>query len=302
MSFCPNCGIKLQDGDTFCGDCGTRIEGVNNNSQQNTQNPNTQRPSVVVVVPSINTEAVSKHSKQTLAIILNMFTKPMSTIKDLVHALDQKSTIILGVVLALIHGVFSFWKLDQSMAMLGKTLVSLASSMGDVMNSVIGGNLGSLSSSDLFNITGGYNEIKEVLKVPFFNAFLHGVILYAVMIGVLFLGIFVTSKLLSKAKINELSVAKLVILATIPFLGGELSNILFSYLNFSLGMFAFLVGILVSLILIVMNIKEVVDIEDDKLVYGLAVVFSILTACVLFATWKFVLSDMNTIAESLKMM
>lgn len=297
MSFCPNCGIKLQDGDTFCGDCGTRIEGVNNGPQQNTI-----RPSVVVVVPSINTEAVSKHSKQTLAIIINMFTKPVSTIKDLVHTLDQKSTIILGVVLALIHGIFSFWKLDQSMAMLGKTLVTFASSMGDVMSSVMGGGSGLFNASDLLNITGGYNEIKEVLKVPFFSAFLHGVILYAVMVGVLFLGIFITSKLFSKAKINELSISKLVILATIPVLGGELSNIIFSYLNFSLGMFALLVGILVSLILVVMNIKEVVDIEDDKLVYGLAVVFSVVTACVLFATWKFVLSDMNTIAEAINMM
>jgi len=291
MSFCQKCGNKLQDGDTFCGDCGARLEGANNSSQQNTQQQ-------YVVMPSINTGAVSKHSKQTLAIILNMIVKPVSTIKDLMHNIDQKSTLILGIVLVLIQGFFSLWKLHQFMGTLDANLIKLASVMSNTINSISGG-LDVFSASDFLGISGNYDNASQFIKLPSRNAFLHGIILYLVVVGVMFLGIFVAAKLLSKAYVNSSNIIKLVILATIPALCGELLSILLAYFSFSLGVFTLLMGIIASFTVLIMNIKEAVEIEDDKLAYAVAVVFSIVIACTLFAICRFVLSDINSIKNLL---
>jgi len=295
MSFCQKCGVKLQEGDTFCGDCGARLEGANSNSKQTSgQNPQQQ----YVAMPSINTEAMSKHSKQTLAIILNMIVKPVSTVKDLIKNIDQKSTIILGIVLVLIQGLFSMWKLQQFIDTLDTNLIKLATVMSDTINSISGG-LNIFSAGDLLGSSDSYDSARQLIKIPFSNAFLHGIILYIVVVGVMFLGIFVAAKLFSKVYVNSLNIIKLVILATIPSLCGELLSLLLAYFSASLGAVVLLMGIIASFAIIIMNIKEAVDIDDDKITYSLAVIFSIVILCALFAIYKFVLSDVRTIRELL---
>lgn len=295
MSFCQKCGAKLHEGDTFCGDCGARLEDVKNNLQQPSGQNSQQQ---YVAMPSINTKEVSKHSKQTLAIILNMILKPVSTAKDLMKNIDRKSTIILGIVLVLIQGLFTVWKLQQFMDTLDVTLIKLATVMSNIMNSISGG-LNIFGVSDLLGSSYSYDKARQLIKIPFSNAFLHGIILYIVVSGIMFLGIFVAAKLFSKVYVNSFKIIKLVIFATIPALCGQLLSLLLAYLSTSLGAVALLMGIIASFTIIIMNIKQAVDIDDDKITYSLAVIFSIVIVCALFVIYKFVLSDVSTIRDLL---
>lgn len=296
MAFCSECGTKLQEGDIFCASCGARIQGGNTGSEPGTQPQGFQQSAAAL--SSINTEAISRHSRQTLDVILGMLIRPMSTIKNLLHTLDQKSTLIIGAVLALFQGIFSLWKLGQVISSMDKMLISLMKSMSSVMGMVEGGSSG-LNPSDFAEITAGYGQLRKIISVPYGKAFLHGIILYLIVAGLAFLGIYVASKLSSKANVNVLNIGKLAILSTIPALGGEVISIIFSYIYSPLGMFVLLAGILVSFAVLIMNIKEVVEIEDDKLVFAASIVLSILVVCSLFAIYKFVLSDIKSIENSI---
>lgn len=89
------------------------------------------------------------------------------------------------------------------------------------------------------------------------------------------------------------------VMSTIPFLGGQVLSIIFFYFSSILGMLILLAGILVSIAVLIMNIKEVVEIEDDKLVFAASIVITILIACSLFAVWRFLLADANSIKNSI---
>lgn len=301
MSFCSKCGSEILDGVVFCGNCGAKQYGENTYPQENIQYPTSPPPSLAVL--SINTQDISHHLKETLAIIWNMFIKPVSTIKNLVQTLDQKSTIIVAVLFALIQGLLSLWKLQSIISTFDKTIANfstkLSTSVGSIMNPILGGSLDSSGNGDITGIITFWNQVKQLMKIPYDKVFLHGIILYLIVVGILFLGIFVTAKLLSKAPVNTLNIGKVVILAIIPAIGGEFLSIIFSYFSSSLGILVLLLGILVSFTTLIMNIKEAVEVEDDKLVYALAVVFLIVLACSLFSIWKFILSDINSIKNSL---
>lgn len=289
MSFCSNCGTKLQEGDVFCGGCGARFDSANANTAQGNQQTS--------AAPSINTEAVSKHSKQTMDIVLGMLTKPASTIKNLIQIADKNTTLVVGAVLTLIQGLFSLWTLNQFVSMLDKKLITLTKSMGSIMG-VLGGGSGSLDASDVAEITKEFAQFKKLIKIPYGNAFFHGIILYLIVAGLLFLGVYLVGKLIVKVDVDPLKAAKLAVFSTIPVLGSELINILVGYINSSLGMFVLLIGIFVSLGVVLVGIKEIFEIQDDNLVFAIAVVFAIVIACSLLAIWKFVLSDITSIKNS----
>jgi hypothetical protein len=301
MAFCSKCGSEILEGVDFCGNCGARLAEENIDLQQNIQHTISQKP--LLTVPSINTNNISNHLKENLAITWNMLIKPVSTIKNLVHTLDQKSTVILAVIFALIQGILSLWKLQSIISSFDKTIASfvtkLSASMGSIMGQSLGGSLNPSSSGDLLGLTKVYNGVKQLIKIPYGKAFLHGIILYLIVVGILFLGIFIAAKLLSKTPANTLNIGKVTILATIPAIGGEFLNIIFSYFSSSLGIFVLLLGLLVSFTTLIMNIKEAVNIEDDKIVYVLSLIFSIVIVCSLFAVWKFILSDVNSIKNSI---
>lgn len=296
MLFCSKCGSEILDGSVFCGNCGAKQQDGNIDSQPNIKDP------IVLAVPSINSKDINNYLKQTIAIIWNMSIKPVSTIKSLVNTLDQKSTIIVAVLFALIQGILSSWRLKSIISAFDEIIANfatnLSSSMGSIMSPILGADLNSFNNGDLTGITNGYNQAKQLISIPYDKVFLHGIILYLIVVGILFLGIFVTAKLLSKAPVNTLNIGKVVILAIIPAICGEFLSIIFSYFSSSLGIFVLLLGILTSFTTLIMNIKEAVEVEDDKLVYALAVLFIIVMGCSLFAIWKFILSDINSIKNS----
>lgn len=297
MLFCSKCGSELLDGSVFCGNCGARQQEVNIDSQQSIQSP------IVLAIPSINAKDINNHLKQILTIIWNMVIKPVSTIKNLVNTLDQKSTIIVAVLFALIQGILSVWKLQSMISAVEEIIANfgtkLSTSMGSIMSPLLGNNYNSLINGDSLGITTAYNQAKQLIKIPYGKVFLQGVILYLIIVGILFLGIFIAAKLLSKAPANTLNIGKVVILAIIPAIGGEFLSIIFSYFSASLGIIVLLLGIFASFTTLIMNIKEAVEIEDDKLVYVLSVIFLIVIAGSLFAIYKFIIIDINSIKNSM---
>jgi Predicted membrane protein len=296
MLFCPNCGAKLQEGDTFCGSCGAKLNGTSVNTQHNIQHQSITKSSSISSISSFN---FASNITQIIFIIFNSLIKPIASTKKYIQTLNQQTILITGAILAIIQGILSLWKLQQIVSLLSKTLQNFASSIGSIFSIVGGTDLGLINDSDISGISSIFGEVKKAFKIPYSSVFFHGIILYLIILGLIILGIYIAAKLFSKNNIIVLNIAKLAILSTIPILGGEFFSIILSYLNFTLGTLALLIGILVTFTSIIINIKEVVEIEEDKLVYALAIIFTLVTACALFTIWKFILSDINSIKNSL---
>lgn len=296
MSFCSNCGNKLKEGDVFCGSCGARCDGANGGAQQAAVQQNYQQPAAPV--SSVNTEAFSRHAKQMLDIVVGMLIKPASTMKNLVHTVDQTTTLILGAILAIIQGIFSLWTLGQFVSMIDKFIVKFATSMGTLMGA-LGGGSKSLDASDLLGITNGISQFRKLIKIPYGAAFFHGIVLYLIVAGLIFLGIFLAGKLIAKANVDALKVLKIAVFATIPVIAAEFLKILLSYISSYLGIFVLLIGILISITAIIVSIKEIMEIDDDKLVFVMSVIFAIIIAFSLFAIWTFVVADAKSIQKSI---
>ena len=118
--FCPNCGNNLEENQTFCAKCGTRVEGGNTNNTTIINNYNTTSK---VVLPERNI---------VVAIILSIVTCGIYGLYWFVKLTDEAKTVSNGTnangVLAVVYtiltcGIYSiYWsyKMGQNMHTAGK--------------------------------------------------------------------------------------------------------------------------------------------------------------------------------------
>lgn len=277
MPFCPNCGNNVTEEDVFCGNCGAKVKS-NNVSQQ-------------------VTDEFRNYSKQNakpsifnnLAAIL---IKPVSTIQKIIDEIDQKTIVVLGLLLTIIQGLFLMWSVQQFFSMLGKRVTTLLTQISSLSN-MFGGN-----TSDPASLINEFKQFKSLIEVPYSYIFFHGALLFIIAAAVLFIGIYFVLNAMLKVNSGSLTLFKIIILAAIPFMGGELISILISYISLPLGTIILIFGMLISFAAMIFCIKDSANLPADKIIYLVSIITIIMIACINFAIKQFAISDVNSIKNA----
>lgn len=277
MPFCPNCGNIVAEEDVFCGNCGAKVK-LNNVSQVTDEQRNYSKQNAK---PSIF---------NNLAAIL---IKPVSTIQRIIDEIDQKSIVVLGLLLTIIQGLFLMWSVQQFFSMLGKRVTALLMQISSLSN-MFGGNI-----SDPASLLNEFKQFKSFINVPYSYIFFHGAFLFIIAAAVLFIGIYFVLNAMLKVNTGSLTLFKIINLSAIPFMGGELISIIISYISLPLGIIILILGMLISFAVMIFCIKDSVNLPADKIIYLVSTITIIMIVCINLAIKQFTISDINSIKNAL---
>lgn len=103
MSFCPNCGVKLEDGAIFCGECGTRIENLQEPVSQSNEKVSQEEP----IRPSQRKKA-RQQNQQESSITIKKPNVNVNAYKAKAKKLSKRQIFVIAEVLclALVIGIF----------------------------------------------------------------------------------------------------------------------------------------------------------------------------------------------------
>lgn len=103
MSFCPNCGAKLEDGAIFCGECGTRIENLQEPVSQSNEKVSQEEP----IRPSQRKKA-RQQNQQESSITIKKPNFNVNAYKAKAKKISKRQIFVIAEVLclALVIGIF----------------------------------------------------------------------------------------------------------------------------------------------------------------------------------------------------
>lgn len=287
MSFCSNCGANINEDDIFCGSCGFNVKSDAATSQESTNTNN-----------GIKKDSISIPKVPILRDLFSILVRPVSTIENIIKEINQKTIIIISIVFAILQGLFLMWSVQQSFSMLDKKVIEFMKQLSNLDNIFNGLNNNSIDSQSLTFAMGKIDQMKQLIHIPYGSIFIHGAILFAIVVGILFIGIYAISNLIFKIDSGSLTLFKIITLSTVPFLGGELICILLSYISSTLGLVILLLGLLISFSTLLVCIKDSLSLSVDKLIFIISITSIIMAACFAFVSWRFILSDANSIKNS----
>ena len=290
MTYCSNCGCKIEGNDLFCPDCGTKVnQTLNENGNKERVNQTFQN--VKSITDQINfAEIITTFKTSAL--------NPVSGGKHFVAKAQKNHVIIIAIILTFLQGILGIWRINQIISNLQTIVTKFVLSL-----SSLAGLFGQSSSfrfdfSDLSILNQTIEEFKFLIKIPYLKIFIGNCGIYLIGVFVLFVFIYLGISIFSKVKYTPFTLFKTVLISTLPILTCEIISILFSYFSLYLGMSFIILGALISITTLAVIVKESLQIKGDLSV--LIVSISSLIALVAFyiAFQNFIFSDLSSLIKS----
>lgn len=256
MSFCNKCGNDLEEGASFCGKCGTPINFGNPNVNSFKANP----------LPKIDSEMAGKFFSNFGTLLKNMLLKPISTIQAECKTTSIEPSVVLLAILGLLTGLFSCLIVKNS--------------------------------SKFFESIAGFSSLFSLIciDISYIKIFLMSMFMYVIAVGLIFVVMYIFSKLLPKTSdINIKSTFNVAVISTMPFIVGYLLFWLLGYVSYSFSVIFLLVGIIVAIISLFKGYLTLTNISENIMVYvasvcilvaviGMAIIFNGFSSSILSAT------------------
>lgn len=177
-------------------------------------------------------------------IVLGMLLKPISTIRT-VCRLEFTSFAILGGAIAVLTGLLAMW---------------MTSAIGNFIMDIIG--------------FGSFSSIRG--EIPWGQIFAYSLIsTLAVMLGQ-YLGMFLIGKLMFKSESASTPYLNVAVASSVPTTAAMIIAIILAYIYTPLGLLVLYLGMMVSLVCVYFGTKQIVNGDDDKLVYALPLIYLIM--------------------------
>ncbi|HWP95765.1 MAG TPA: zinc ribbon domain-containing protein [Syntrophomonadaceae bacterium] len=180
---------------------------------------------------------------EVMGVAIGILTRPISTIRAVV-GMDFHTIGILGGAIAILTGLLGMWAVSA----LGNS----------IMDMIPFASMGSSSWTSDF---------------PWGKVFAYSLVGIIMIMLALFLGLFSIGKLMFKSNSTAIPYLNVAVASTIPTIAAMIIGIIFCYIFAPMGFLVFNMGTMVSIVCIFFGLKEISLGEDDRLAYGLALVF-----------------------------
>jgi uncharacterized Zn finger protein (UPF0148 family) len=310
MNYCSKCGTKLQEGDMYCVNCGTKQVQISsdagkqiNESEQpvhstnyvnlnppgeQQQNPNSQR--------TLKNQVNFADSKD---ILIKMILKPVTGAKEFVKSGEKGAVIGITLLLTIMQGLLGVWKANQVIASLEKLVIDLVQKITTFINLITPNKTGNLlNSNEIIEITEQINKVKALINIPYGKIFLQNSGLFIISLGILFIIIYLGTNILSKNRIEAFTIYKTALIVLVPTLYFELFSVILSYLSFYLGFGITVIGVIISVGCLTLVIKENLPVDENSTVFIVAVSFIAIFIGLLISLQSFISSDISDIIIS----
>lgn len=268
MLKCRNCGSDLEQGDLFCPNCGAKqtVESQNNFNQE------------VATLLNQNQIKASFDFEGLKNIVVSMFFKPIDAAKEYVERVNKETAFVFALILCLIQGLLGIWKAAQIMSNINKAIIGFFNNLANILI-LFGENV---SQSDIAEINGLINKVKQFIEVPYGKIFFQNFITIFILIVSIFVITYILTNIFSNSKKDVLTIFKISTIIFLPVTYLQVLSIILSYLSFYAGVVAFLFGIIMAIIVLnelvncylLENKNKVTYITSVAILIGL-IVFSI---------------------------
>ena len=246
MAFCSNCGNKLEEGDQFCGKCGS----LNGNAAVEKSMGQTASSSMQASVKStaFDGDSIKRYFGEIWSVAKGMIVAPGTTIVKAGEVLSKEACFIMFGLMAIVQGILSIWSISAVNGSVNSQLSKMP---------FIGGLMGGL-------------------KLPYFKMFLGSTFTLLVAGAALFGALYLIGKSLFKAEVKPLNVLKIVVASFVPYLAAVLVQILLSYISVAIALVPMMFGILVSIISLYEGVKQEFKLTTDKTIILIAISYLIM--------------------------
>jgi uncharacterized Zn finger protein (UPF0148 family) len=288
MSYCNNCGTKIEKDDLFCPNCGTKVnQGKNGN--QNKEGGAKEFTHVNSITNQINFAEIINTLK-------NSVISPVSGGKQFVAKSERNQVIFITIILTLLQGILGIWRINQIFSSLHAISMKFLDNLSSLASLV--GEGSTFNSGDLESLDKTINQFKSFIKMPYGKVFIQNCGLYLIGIFLLFILIYLFTSILIKANCTPFAVFKTVLISTLPILTCEIISIIFSYFSLYLGIGFAILGALISITTLTILVKDSLQIKENLCIVIVSISFLIALVVSFIALQKFISSDLSDIIKS----
>lgn len=260
--FCKNCGKAISEGDSFCGNCGTRIVSDGKSKKIN----------VNLSLPKFSFKDIAIKDLKIVEMMKMYFKKPLSFFKEINESELVNTCVTFLIGLPIIYGLLNILYNASFLSSLFsemKKLPELLVEMGVIQSSEATAFKNEiLLSSSLSNFKGQINSMVDN-KELFINGFLN-VLMLMLVTGII---LYALNSLILKKKLNEKQIFLISTASYIPLVLSLAAATIVTFISMTFGIFIILAGYILSFITLYNGIQELSEESCDNAFRIMIVIF-----------------------------
>jgi hypothetical protein len=239
MRYCINCGIKIENEEMICVNCGTNMGKL---LKKNTGDK---------VIVGRGNEIFNQITK----VVKESFVSPVTSVINNSKEINITLSLTLMFLISSIFGAISTWGYERFFSWvvgINDNIMKLQQDRGSINTSV--------RESIQSNSTQMINRIKlrpeKVFVIGFIAIILAMVSAYALS--------YLIGRFLFKAKFNAIQLLNVIVLSSLPLMGSLILMIVFNYISSMLALIPLIIGVTIYSICLFKGIGEIMKIDENK--------------------------------------
>lgn len=286
MTYCSNCGSKIEENDSFCAGCGAKANQSLGNNQSKERSDQTFAQGKPIksqfdfgeIINSLGTSALN----------------PVSGGEQFVAKAEMNHVILITIILTFVQGLIGIWRANQIASSAQTTVMNFVQNLSTLISS-FGGDV---SSNDLDSLTTSMSQFKYLMSIPYGRIFMENCALYLISVLVLFIFIYLGISIFTKVKCPPFQVSKIVLISTLPVLISEIISVLFSYYSVYFGIGFVILGAFISITTLVIIVKDSFQIKDNLCIFIVSISYLFALVVFFMVLRSFITSDLLDIIKT----
>ena len=239
MSYCINCGDKIENEEMICVSCGTNMKKYIKGKG--------------ILIETGHHTYLGDILDKAIIIVKGMLFTPVTSILNYSKEMSIKLSITISIMLAMSFGVFGAWIFEVMFSNLIK--------FNEQLFKVTVGNVRGQNNDEI--LTRSIENIKRV-QISFGKAFLIFSVLFIICIIAVVIFSYIISRYVFKSKGNIVRMFNSCVCSSIPLLVGTAFQIIFSYINLAFSLVPMIISLSISVICLYHGIKDSMQLDENK--------------------------------------
>ncbi|MBU3209298.1 hypothetical protein [Clostridium algidicarnis] len=276
MKYCYGCGLKVEEEDLFCINCGAKQESPK----------------------ALNEEAKSVDFSGGKYVFVKMLLKPITGAKEFVQKGEKGSSIAITLFIIVMQGILGMWRANQIISGIEKTAINMTQKVIAFSNLLTLGEMGEMDAREILNIKNEINNIKRFIDMPYGKIFLQNSGIIMCLVLTVFIITYLSCSILSKNKIETFKLYKISIIIFLPILNFEILSVICSYMSFYMGIYVAIIGLIIGVIALPLILKETLDVDENHSAFISAICVIVALIIISIFSQKVIIKNMQDIITS----